>query len=66
MKPEEIKMAVVIACALIWSVFAVSLATSFGNWIVLVASGVLPPLMILRLWHPQARIAPAVVRAPRR
>ena len=66
MKPEELKMAVVIAWALIWSVLAVSLVSSVGNWILVVASGVLPPLMILRMWHPPARTAPAVIREARR
>ena len=64
MKPEEMKMAVVIAWALIWSVVAVSLVSSVSNWILVVASGVLPPLMILRMWHPPARTVP--VRHPRR
>ncbi|MGH9218102.1 MAG: hypothetical protein ACRD1W_02300 [Vicinamibacterales bacterium] len=52
---EHMKIAVVIAWALIWSVIAVSLVSSVGNWILVVGSGVLPPLMILRMWRPPAR-----------
>ena len=64
MKPEEMKIAVVIAWALVWSVVAVSLVSSVSNWIMLVGSGVLPPLMILRLWHPRAQSVsvPAPIR----
>ena len=59
MKLEDMKVAVVIAWALVWSVIAVSLASSVSNWILLVGSGVLPPLMILRMWHPPARTVSA-------
>jgi len=62
---EEMKIAVVIAWALIWSVIAVSLVSSASSWIVLVGSGVLPPLVMLRMWPPPARTAPAVVREAR-
>ena len=58
----DIKIAVVIAWALIWSVIAVSLVSSVSNWIVLVGAGVLPPLMILRTWHPPARTVYARIR----
>jgi len=63
---EHMKIAVVIAWALIWSVIAVSLVSSVGNWILVVGSGVLPPLMILRMWHPPARTVPATIREARR
>ena len=66
MTVEDTKLAVVIAWALIWGVIAVSLASSVSNWILMVGSGVLPPLMILRMWHPPARTAPAAVREARR
>jgi hypothetical protein len=66
MKSEEMKMAVVIAWALIWSVFAVSLVSSVGNWILVVASGLLPPFMVLRMWHPLARLVPAGIREVRK
>ena len=63
---EHMKIAVVIAWALIWSVIAVSLASSVGNWILVVGAGVLPPLMILRMWHPPGRAVPAGIREARR
>ena len=59
MKPEEVKMAVVMAWAIIWSVIAVSLVTSVSNWILVVGAGVLPPLMILWMWHPSVQAVPA-------
>jgi hypothetical protein len=55
MKFEDMKIAVVIAWALIWSVIAVSLVSSVGNWILVVGAGILPPLVILRMWQPPAR-----------
>ena len=63
---EHMKIAVVIAWALIWSVLAVSLVSSLSSWILLVGSGVLPPLMILRMWHPSARTVAAGIREARR
>ena len=66
MKLEDMKIAVVIAWALIWSVIAVSLVSSVGNWILVVGSGVLPPLMILRMWHPPARTVSARIREARK
>ena len=66
MKPEDMKVAVVIAWALIWSVIAVSFVSSASSWFLLVGSGVLPPLMILWMWHPDARTVPAGVREARK
>jgi len=63
---EDMKTAVVIAWALIWSVIAVSLVSSATSWILLVGSGVLPPLIVLRMWHSRARAVPAVIREARR
>ena len=63
---EQMKMAVVIAWALIWSVIAVSLVSSVSNWILVVGSGVLPPLMLLRMWHPPAQTVPAGIREARK
>jgi len=63
---EQMKIAVVIAWALIWSVITVSLVSSVGNWILVVGSGVLPPLMILRMWQPPAQTVPAGSREARR
>ena len=66
MKLEDMKIAVVIAWALIWSVIAVSLVSSASSWILVVGSGVLPPLMILWMWHPAARTVSARIREARK
>ena len=66
MHREELKMAAVIAWAIIWSVIAVSIVSSASSWIVVVALGVLPPLVILRMWHPLARAVPAIIRDARK
>lgn len=66
MKPEDMKIAVVIAWALIWSVIAVSLVSSASSWILVVGSGVLPALMILRMWQPRARTVSASIREARK
>lgn len=52
---EEMKLAVVIAWAMIWSVIAMSLVSSPSTWILLVGAGVLPPLVLVlsQMWHPQ-------------
>lgn len=60
---DHLKIAVVLAWALGWGVVAVSPASSVGTWILVVASGVLPPFMISRMRHPPARTAYA--RIPR-
>jgi len=59
---EDMKTAVVLAWAIIWSVIAVTLVSSAGNWILLVGAGVLPPLAIVRLWHPLAQPVPVSAR----
>ena len=61
----DMKVAVVLAWAIIWSVIAVSLVSSASSWFVLAGSGVLPPLMILWMWQRAARIAPAVIHVAR-
>ncbi len=66
MKPEDMKIAVVIAWALIWSVIAVSLVSSASSWFLLVGTGVLPPLVILWMWHPAVQTAPASIREARK
>jgi hypothetical protein len=66
MKLEDMRIAVVMAWAIIWSLVAVSLVSSTRNWIMLVASGVLPALMILRMWHPPAQTVSAIVRDARK
>ena len=63
---EEMKISVVIAWALVWSVIAVSLVSSASSWFVLAGSGVLPPLMILWMWHPVARTVTARIREARK
>ena len=66
MTPGDMKTAVVIAWALIWSVIAVSLVSSASSWLLLVGSGVLLPLIVLRMWHSAARTVPAVIREARK
>ncbi len=66
MTPDDMKTAVVIAWALIWSVVAVSLVSVVSSWFLFVASGVLPPLMILWMWHPAARTVFASLREARK
>ena len=61
MNPEELKMAAVIAWAIVWSVIAVSLVSSASSWILVVGLGVLPPLVIVRMWHPFARPVPVSI-----
>jgi tetrahydromethanopterin S-methyltransferase subunit D len=63
---DDMKIAVVMAWALIWSVIAVSLATSVGNWVLVVGVGVLPSLMILRMWQRTPQTVPAGIREARR
>ena len=42
---------------------AVSLnVRSASNWILLFGSGVLPPLMLLRMWHPPAQAMSESIR----
>jgi hypothetical protein len=62
----DMKVAVVLAWAIIWSVIAVSLVSSASSWFLVVGSGVLPALMILRIWQPVAETAPAGIRQARR
>ena len=62
---EDMKTAVVIAWAIVWSVIAVSLVTSFTSWIVVVGSGVLPAFVMMKMWHPLERTVPAIIREPR-
>jgi hypothetical protein len=66
MKPEELKMAAVIAWAIVWSVIAVSLVSSASSWVLAVGLGVLPPLALALMWHPLAQPVPATVREARK
>ena len=66
MKFEDMKTAIVIAWALVWSVIALSLVSSVNSWFLLVGSGVLPPLMMLRMWNPPASTVPVSTHAARR
>jgi hypothetical protein len=61
----DMKIAVFIAWAFIWSVIAVSLVSSASSWILLVGAGLLPPLMMLRMWHPPAQTVRAGIRETR-
>ena len=62
MELEDMKTAVVLAWAIVWSVIAVSLVTSTSTWLLVVGAGVLPAFVMLRMWHPRAQAAPAIVR----
>ena len=66
MELEDMKIAVVIAWALIWSVIAVSMVTSLSSWILLVGAGVLPAILIWRMSYPAARLVSARSREARR
>lgn len=55
---EDMKIAVVLAWAVVWSVIAVALVSSLSHWILVVGAGVLPPLVILRMWQPAAQPVP--------
>ena len=66
MKLEDIEIAVVLAWALIWGAIAVPLVSSVSNWVLLVASGVLLPLLILRMWRAPARTMPVSIRDARK
>ena len=61
MKLEDIGIAVVLAWAFICGVIAVALVSSASSWVLVVASGVLPPLVILRMWHPPSQAVPAII-----
>jgi hypothetical protein len=51
MQLEHMKRAAVVAWVLAWGVMALSIdLSSASGWILLVGSGVLPPLMLLRMW----------------
>jgi hypothetical protein len=55
MQFDRMTTAVVGAWVLAWGVMALSVnVSSAGSWILLVGSGVLPPLVLLRMWHQPA------------
>ena len=63
MQLDHMKTAVAVAWVLTWGVMAVSLnVNSASSWILLVGSGVLPPLIFLRMWHPPARTMAGSIR----
>jgi len=63
MQLEHMKTAVVVAWVLTWGVMAVSLnMNSASSWVLLVASGVLPTLVLLRMWQPPAPALPEGIR----
>jgi hypothetical protein len=63
MQREHMKRAVVGVWVLAWSVMALSVnVSSASGWILLVGSGVLPPLVLLRLWRPPAQTMSESIR----
>ena len=63
MQLEHMKTAVAVAWLLTWGAMAVSLnISSASSWILLIGSGVLPPLMLLRMWQPPAQTMSAGIR----
>jgi purine-cytosine permease-like protein len=64
MKLPDITIAVVLALAIICTVVAVSLLNFPGNWLLAIGGGVLPLIIILRMWHPPLR--PAFARMVRK
>jgi hypothetical protein len=63
MQLEHMKTAVVVAWVLTWGVMAVSLdMSSASGWVLMVASGVLPTLMLLRMWQPPAQTLAGGIR----
>jgi hypothetical protein len=63
MQVEHVKAAVVGAWVLAWGVMALSIELSSpSGWILLIGSGVLPPLMLLRLWRPPAQTTSESIR----
>jgi hypothetical protein len=65
MEFQDMKIAVVIAWAIVWSIIAVTLVSSASHWLLLVGAGVLPPLTMVQLWHPLAKAVPAVIHQAR-
>jgi hypothetical protein len=52
MQLEHVKTAIVGAWMLAWGVMALSVdVRSASSWILFVGSGVLPPLLLLRMWR---------------
>ena len=63
MQLEHMKTAVVGAWMLAWGAMALSVnVSSASGWILLVGSGVLPPLMLLRMWRPPAQTMSEAIR----
>ena len=61
---EHMKIAVVLAWAIICTIVAVTFVSSAGNWPLVVGSALLSLLMILWTCHPPMR--PAFARMPRK
>jgi len=63
MQLEHVKTAAAVAWVLTWGAMAVSLnVSSASSWISLIGLGVLPPLMLLRMWHPPAQAVSQDIR----
>jgi hypothetical protein len=52
-----------IAWAIVCTVIALAFSISISTWLIAIAGGVLPPLVILRMWRP---LAPVRIGAARR
>ena len=64
MKLPDITIAAILAMAIICTVVAVSLLNFPGNWLLALWGGVLPLVIILRMWQPPLR--PAFARMVRK
>jgi hypothetical protein len=62
MQLEHKKTAIVGAWILAWIVMALLVDVNSTNWILLVGSGVLPPLVLLRLWRPPVQSTSESIR----
>jgi hypothetical protein len=60
---EHMKTVGALGWVLTCGVVAVSLnVSSATDWILLIGLGVLPPMMLLRMWHPPAQARPERIR----
>jgi hypothetical protein len=63
MQFERVKTAIVGAWMLAWGVMALSAdVSSASSWILFVGSGVLPPLLLLRMWRQPAQTMSKSIR----
>jgi hypothetical protein len=63
MQLKHMKTAVVFVWVLMCGVMALSLnVSSVSSWLLLVGFGVLPPLLLSRMWHPPAQTMSESIR----